>query len=190
VRRRARSAPETTAVLGVPIELSRLDLLVYWEVLRYNSGESLKIKFVQAITDGHQVNQLYHTMRPEPLGIVRAPNAHRFANAPPGLATWLWLANAAAHEPDDASALREYYVILEGIHGGRPGGTLENIGYARDFVSHGRITRAKAKGFLAMALGHAAEYRYDPHNRDHRELVHQYRVLAQRAVVQELNHYV
>jgi hypothetical protein len=173
-----------------PVELSRLDLLVYWEVLGYNSGEPLKIRLVEAITDGHQVRQLYHTMQPEPPGVARAPDARRFSGAPPALATWLWLANAAGHEPDDASALREYYVILEGIQGGRPGGTLEDIGYARDFVSHGRITKTKAKAFLAKALGQAAEYRFDPHNRDHRALIRKYRVLAQRAAVQELSKYV
>jgi hypothetical protein len=173
------------------LETSRLDLLTYWEALRYNAAAQLKIRLSHACTkDGHQVRQMHHTMKPEPPGIARAPDAGRLAGAPPGLATWLWLANAAEHERDQASALRTYYVILEGIHHGRPGAPLEDIGYARDFVSHGQITGKKAKAFLAPRLGDAAEYRYDPHNRQHRILVAQYRLLAQRAVVQELSKYV
>jgi len=113
------------------------------------------------------------------------------ASAPPGLTTWLWLANAAGREFDDASALRSYYVILEGIHDGRPRGDLADVGYARDFVSHGKIDKKGAKAFLARCLeSEADEYRFDPHNRNHRMLVRQYRVTAQRAVSQALAEYV
>ena len=119
---------------------------------------------------------MYPVMKPEHGGFARAPDASRLASAPPGLATWLWLANASTHEPDDASALRSYYVVLEGIHGERPGDALVDIRYARDFVSHGRITSHKARSFLERVLGYtAAEYRYDPHDRKHRVLVRQYR---------------
>jgi hypothetical protein len=58
-------------------------------------------------------------------------------------------------------------------------------------VSHGRIDRKGAKTFLGGWLeSEADEYRFDPHNRDHRTLVRQYRVTAQRAVSQALAEYV
>jgi hypothetical protein len=105
-------------------ETSRLDLLIFWEVLQYQSGAKIRVRRMFATAEGHQVRQMYHAMRPEPPVMASLPDAGRFAAAPPGLATWLWLANAAEHEADDANALRNYYVILEGIHGKRPGGTL------------------------------------------------------------------
>jgi hypothetical protein len=172
-------------------ELSRLDLLTYWEALRYNSGQQLQVRRVFAETEGHEVRQLYHKIKPEPISTVQAPSAARLADAPPELATWLWLANAAEHETDDASALRAYYIILEATQRKRPAGALEGVGWARDFVSHGQITKPKAKAFLAKELGQAsAEYRYNPHDREHRLLVRRFRLLARRAAVQELCSYL
>jgi hypothetical protein len=114
------------------VEISRLDLLTYWEALRYTTRVPLVAKLVFAISDeGNQLTQLYRQMKPEPPS-TRAPDATRLASAPPGLATWLRLANAAARESDDASALRSYYVILERIHNGRPKGDLADVGYVRD----------------------------------------------------------
>ena len=50
-----------------------------------------------------------------------------------------------------------------------------NIGYARDFVSHGKIDRWKAKAFSAHELGHTApKYQFDSHNDAHRQLVRKY----------------
>jgi hypothetical protein len=59
-------------------------------------------------------------------------------------------------------------MILEDMSGGKPGvadPVGQRIALARDFVSHGKITRKACKSFLAEELGRVAEeYRYDPDN--------------------------
>jgi hypothetical protein len=124
---------------------------------------------------------------------TRLPDPDQLRRAPPRHAVWLWLANSAKADRDNAGALRTYYLILEDIHGkpdnSAPG--LQRIAFARDFVSHGRIDRKACRAFLQTELGHAApHYQYDPHDPAHHKLAAKYRDAARRAVEKELQAYL
>jgi hypothetical protein len=110
-------------------------------------------------------------------------------SAPPRLALWLWLANNARGERNDAAALRTYFLILEDLDDGSDS-RVRGIACARDFVSHGRVDRARVRAFLQSELGYAApSYQYDPHDHAHQKLASKYRHLARRLVEKALQPY-
>jgi hypothetical protein len=171
---------------------SETELAAFWEALRYRSRGRLEIKAVAADAPWHSARRRIIVINEE-REATRLPNPDQLRRAPARLAVWLWLANSAKADRDDAGALRSYYLILEDIHG-RPNNSapdLQRIVFARDFVSHGRIDRKGCRAFLQAELGHAApHYQYDPHDLAHRKLAAKYRHAARRAVENELQAYL
>jgi hypothetical protein len=173
---------------------SQKELLVLWEALRYTSGIPLQVRASGAETTGHIARRMtaaagaFHVR-----SASKVPDPARLQSSPDRLTTWLWLANAARAATEDAEALRNYYMILEDIHGrpdnSRP--TLQRIALARDFVSHAKIDRRSGRAFLEAELGYSApEYQYDAHLEAHRKLARKYREEARQAVERELQPYV
>jgi hypothetical protein len=168
-------------------------LTTFWNSLKSASGiESFSVRTVGAeivgssqtrIAVGGSTFTARETNTPDKLNVGGTP-----------VASWLRLANTAFVDRDEAGALRQYYAILEGLHG--PSVTTDPgrvaISLARNFVSHGTIDQSSAsKAFLARELGYVApSYQYDPHNPAHRSLVLKYKELAEQAVEAELNRFL
>jgi len=167
---------------------SETDLAAFWEALKYRSRERLEITAVAADAARYSARRRSLVINEEHEA-TRLPDPEQLRRAPARLAVWLWLANSARTDRDDAGALRSYHLILEDIHG-KPDNSapdLQHIAFARDFVSHGRIDRKGCRAFLQTELGHAAaHYQYDPHDPAHRKLAAKYRHAARRAVEKEL----
>jgi hypothetical protein len=172
---------------------SGAQLRAFWEALRYISRIPLAVKAWGAETPGHVARRSTVAMNSVLRFACRLPDPGHLQKAPTRLPVWLWLANTAHSDSDDAEALANYYIILEEIHG-EPSQwhpALQGIAFARNFVSHGQIDRPKGRAFLQNELGYpAAKYQYDPHDRAHRKLVNKYRGKARQAVEKELQPYI
>jgi len=180
-------------------ELSTQQLALVWELIWYRRGYPAQVVRRAVVRLGSTsetrpstTNFATITGQSAIVHRVCLPEEKTLLSDHNRLKVWLRLANDARRPTSSADAIRNYYMILEDMHG-RPNtaavGTLE-LKFIRDFVSHGeQLTNPALLAFLQRELGTPTN-QYDPHNSRHKRFLEQRREWAMRLAQAEIDKYL
>ena len=118
---------------------------------------------------------------------VALPSPQGMATLSAELRHWIYIANRARAGESDVNALRDYYIVSESW-GGKPraiSDDLQNLKWARDFVSHAKLDSKSLLSWLAIELGEGTD-RFDSTNPTHVRFVRLARVKARTLIEKEL----
>lgn len=170
-------------------------LQLLWEWMEYQRSTPIRqIRLTaERVSSGSTVRtgQISHTSQYCKNIEVNLPTESQIFNADPKLRIWLQCANQALHAIDDAEAIRNYYLILEGMKGKTDFSPKEKeLNYTRDFVSHAKIDiNEKALQFLQTELDITEKLdklQYDRNDDSHQKLVKRQRKAAKSMIESEL----
>jgi hypothetical protein len=188
------------------VDKSQENLKSFWELLEYLRGLPLPINDRSAKLENGKGALATHTAtfstqaRFSLCEVIRMPDSKVFKRPDNRLLVWLWLANKArdfSETPDgDANAIRNYYMIWEDLPDRAKDDDTRirasGLKCVRNFVSHGEVFRGVRKRLKDECKKIQADYtgrvnRFDPTDKVHRDLVHQYRTIGRELVKRELD---
>jgi hypothetical protein len=168
---------------------SEARLRVLWAALNYRSGvhPSIRARTAQQITQtgsfagvaqgASRLAVIATLVRP-----IVFPSERAVTDSLSMVGPYLDFVNGARDATDPAQALRDYYKVLEALN--LSGEQVDNVRYARNFVSRAKIDDSNVLTFLR---GEGVEAtRYDPGNAEHRALVRKWRSVARTLAESEI----